>query len=506
MHNIKLDKWIVPIGVFLCGVVLVPQARDPGAMPRYIIWCLIVLLSVGFLRVGKIHIFALAYLGFTALSYFNAVNKSEWLFATLVAALSILYLSVHIDKDLLVKSMILLGAVLAIWFWAEAYYTDAYYTDASKASSLLSKGPMRQENLFSAACFFMIPFCLYALKEGFWKKISYIVIIAMLLNILLLQAKSVYLATFIVFIPYLYCKSYTKAPILFVAASIIGLSVLIAIVFIWPVDWLLEHPSMRMRTHFWSVTADMIRPTGAGNWLIEYPHYAQNIDWSWVDGIKNPMNLVPKHPHNDFLWIWAEIGIFGLLSYLCMLGYALWSARKKTYLLIGIVGYMIISCFSGLRERPFALLILFTYIAMACERTIPVRRTDLITTVLVFAIVVFGFRLRASIYNKDLQKGKWSQVIEKTAGYSVFSTLSHCGVPWHWWSGMYYEKTGNRELAIMNFRRAYKYNPYSIHVLGGMGKVAILERRKDTAKMYFKKVLKIHPENKEAKGYLRILK
>ena len=494
--------------MFLCGIVLIPQARDPSAMPRYIIWCVMVLLLVGTLKVGKIHIFALGYLICTILSGLNAVNKSEWLYVMLTTALMVIYLSVHIDKKLLAKSMILLGVLFAVWFWIEACNTGRWDVVAGK---FLCSGPMRQENLFSATCFFMIPFCMYAIKEGFWKRISYIVITAMSVNILLIQARGVYLAVFIIFLSYLCYKLFKKTSLWFIVLSLFSVSGLAAAVYIFPFDDLVNTDSLRMRFQFWAVTLDMITKgnvcgIGAGNWLIEYPHYAQNIDWSWLNDSVTPANLVPKHPHNDFLWIWSEIGLTGFLCYIGMIGYALWSARKQAYLLVGITGYIIISCFSGLRERPFAGLILMTYITLACERTIPIRKTDLITTVLIFAIVVFGFRLRASCYNKNLQTGTWGQVEEKFKAYSVFSTLSHAGVPWHWWSGMYHFKVGNKPVAITRFKKAYEYNPYSIHVLGGMGKAAMLEGKNDLAKSYFKKVLGIYPEDKEAKEYLGILK
>ena len=480
--------YIVPLGVLLCGTVLVPQARDPSAMPRYIIWCVMVLLSLGSLRVGRVHIFALGYLAFTIFSGVNAVNKSEWLCVVLQTTLMVVYLSVFIDEDLMAKTMILLGVIFAIYFWIEVY----------NLGDFSGCGLMRQKSFFAAACFFVIPFCMY----GVWPRLSRAVLVAMVVNIILIGSRASYLALAVATGVVAVKKFRWYIPV--IALVVLG------IVAFWQKGLLLDTASFQLRIEFWAITAKMLKENnicgiGAGNWLIEYWHYAQGIDWSWLNDVTTPLNIVPKHPHNDFLWIWAEIGLTGFLFYLGMFGYALWSARKKTYLLVGILGYMAIACFSGLRERPFACLILMTYISLACEKTIPIKRTDLITTMLVFAVVVFGFRLRASCYNRNLQRGTWAQIGEKTRAFSTFSTLYHAGVPWHWWSGMYYLKCQNKEMAIAHFKQAYTYNPYSIHVLGGMGKAAILEGNVPLAKTYFERVLDIYPEDKEAQNFLRML-
>jgi O-antigen ligase/Flp pilus assembly protein TadD len=65
------------------------------------------------------------------------------------------------------------------------------------------------------------------------------------------------------------------------------------------------------RYGFWKVSAWMIRDhpwigVGLTNWEKEYPKYLEVL-WG---------NKVPRRPHNDYLWVAAELGIFGIFAYL----------------------------------------------------------------------------------------------------------------------------------------------------------------------------------------------
>ena len=70
------------------------------------------------------------------------------------------------------------------------------------------------------------------------------------------------------------------------------------------------------RLALWRRTLEMVadRPimgTGAGNWRLAYPAYSR--------GDMMDARTVPHRPHNDLLWIWAEMGTVGLGLYLYLL-------------------------------------------------------------------------------------------------------------------------------------------------------------------------------------------
>ena len=206
------------------------------------------------------------------------------------------------------------------------------------------------------------------------------------------------------------------------------------------------------------------------------------------------MNETFRFPHNDFLWVWSEIGL-GIIFYVGMFAYALWSAKK--YLVIGLLGYIVIAFFTPLADRTFPLVMMTVYIAMSCKRK-PINQPQLLISILIFAMVVFGFRFRSSYWNKKVRKAKTPQaVLDAANGYSVFSTLTYTNFPWFWWKAKANFQLGNED-CIEQYRRAFRYSPYDIYVLNGMGLSYILEDNMGKANGFFKIALDICPDFKAA--------
>ena len=79
------------------------------------------------------------------------------------------------------------------------------------------------------------------------------------------------------------------------------------------------------RLTLWGHTWEMIqdRPlvgVGIGNWQFVYPLYdaGQTIDTS----------ALPRRPHNDYLWIWSELGLPGILVHVWILCLAVYQATR----------------------------------------------------------------------------------------------------------------------------------------------------------------------------------
>lgn len=77
--------------------------------------------------------------------------------------------------------------------------------------------------------------------------------------------------------------------------------------------------NVEKRLYYWSNTWQMIQENpllgvGAGNWKINFPQYG--LDQS-DPNLRNAITHIQR-PHNDFLWLWAETGILGMLLYMAL--------------------------------------------------------------------------------------------------------------------------------------------------------------------------------------------
>ena len=486
-----LKKWTPVIGTFLCAIVLTTFTRDRALTSRHLIWCaitIVLVFSTREIKIGKVHFFVLGWLFFSLFSGLYAINKAEWLNAVLRIVLVISYLSVvEIDKKLFSKAMIVLGLVFVAYFWY----------DYSKVPNFAHcRGLMMQRNTWAAAHFFIIPFCYYAIRERFWRKLSSLVIILMITNIILLASRSAMLALTVSVFTLMVLNRRLRPYIL------VSTVITIVLVSYFLGSRILEDDSIRTRLVQWKPTLTMIYKNplgvGAGNWWIQFPNYAPNIDYR--DAY---LTESFRFPHNDFLWIWSESGHLGFIGYLGMFLFALYSAWKKKAIpwIIGILGCMAIAFFSCSYERVFPTLMAVTFISMSCDMK-PVRQPRILITALVFAMVVFGFRFRAAYWNKKLRladdKQDWSLVLDASYGGSVFSTLDHEGHPWQWWRGISNLKLGRYNMAVESLQIAYQQNPYNVQVLNGMGSVYGMYGEYGQSIKYFNEALRICPAYKEA--------
>ncbi len=108
--------------------------------------------------------------------------------------------------------------------------------------------------------------------------------------------------------------------------------------------------------------ANPLLGVGLGQWRLVFPVYgkAQKFRKS-DDGLAE---IFFQRPHNDFIWVLSESGILGVLSYMAILGIAVFYALKIFFksddadnralaicMLFGIIGYMVIAFFSFPKER-----------------------------------------------------------------------------------------------------------------------------------------------------------
>lgn len=490
-----MKKYILPIGILLCGTVLSTSAYDQALTSRHLIWCLVTIALAVTSKDARVNVMALCYLAFVFVSGLFAANISEWFYVALRAMLFVTYLSiVKIDRKLLAKTVILLGVIYIIYFWID-YSRVGNFPEC--------KGLMKQRNYWAFAHFLVIPFCYYAVKNNIWKKVAVMVGLLMVTNILLLASRTALVALFAAgcasMVDLAGIRGWTRRDKTWAVASVVALVVIMCFL---PWGKILNSKSMHYRMEQWKPTVVMIvdNPAGVGNWHIEFPAYAAGIDYPDAFDKENF-----RFPHNDYLWIFAEIGILGGLCYIAMFGVAIREAfrNKETWLLMALCGYMASAMFTAHHERPFASMMIATLLAGYGQK-INLPRTILIF--LVGALVVFGYRHRSNVWNKKLRHADgWQEVIECTKGRSVFSTLTFTGLPYDWWEGTALLKLNKPEQAAPILKRAYYLNPNNVHVINGFGISKAINKDSEGAEKQFNRALEICPDFKDAKDNLNAL-
>lgn len=494
----KAQNWILVIGVLLCGTYLSKPAFDQALTSRYIIWCgfAMLLLVCLFLRKPNIHFSSISValillLIAECLSGLFAVNQSEWLYhvlRTFLMVFTVFYIA-ESNKKYLIRTIIVLGAV---------YFCIAQYEFIS-TSYVDSKGIFCNRNSWAIAHFLVIPFCFMEKK---WKWFARIVAIGMTVNLFLLMTRSVLLGLGVFwFVVFVLEKRLRKYLILvFVPA------VLAVIFFRW--DRLINLESLSQRKEIWTATMRMFidNPCGIGTgnwWLAIFPYLKDvNLPNAFSSGVL-------RHPHNDFFWIGAESGYLGLTAYLGLFYFAIRRAIKNrnTWVASGLFGCMAIAFFSSfLRERAFLSFLLCVLIAFTLKNqgiTFVSSRALFVTCFIILSLfsIDLYYRHRSLCFQtKLLKSNRWEYALTE-GGFSIFSTLSFEGIPWHWYRGI--AKDRLKQDALNEFEIAYKYSPYNVHVLNGLG--TSYGRRGDliSAKECFLSALEIHPDLKKSQMNLK---
>lgn len=246
------------------------------------------------------------------------------------------------------------------------------------------KGLMLHKNEFSNALLMLMPFLAFGIYrfKGAWRWVFVIAMVALLVMVLLLKTRAVWLgivlALFVVAVVLVLRPAsfgirpmYRNALATLLVGGVLGLGWIFSMdapedpyAIISRIQSVGDFGSRDniWRLRVWQGTVDMIRDNpvlgvGPGNWRLAYYPYVKGV-------FDNIQQVNWAQPHNDFLWIFAEKGIGGILLYLAFLGTLfamIWQiiARSERFehrmmaLLsaAGLVGFLTISFFSFPYDR-----------------------------------------------------------------------------------------------------------------------------------------------------------
>jgi len=521
------------------------------------------------------------------ISSINAVNVREAVFHTfktggLMLFMFFVYTSVRsntMGRVVIIKAFIL--ATLAFLLIGTYQLTQSDFSIFFKAKSNYGyyltqalwdvKSTMANKNPFSSFLYLSIPFISYgimSLKKG-WRIIS---IITLLLNIIfigLMVSKTAWISLIVffgvcvvlLFLFLFYLMPKQAGLKLSVVQNILVLSTPIVVVFsiflfvsksesnfanvikdkvlqvVNPSEQLKQKSkdnpsSMEMRVIAWSKTFRMIEDNpilgvGPGHWRICFPEYGiDEFNQEIRDGVTHF-----QRPHNDFLWIAAEVGVLGLLIYLAIYLFVLYTAFRNFIESIGhdkrilngllfasLIGYIVVLAVSFSRERVphnvislamFAIVLFDRYGNVEFGRKQANRKFVIL---IVGAILVFsigntylswqfyqGDKTALAIkYYKEVRKN-WRMVLRSASKEDgSFYTLDPFGTPLSYYKGTAKHQSGDRKMAHKYYLESYSVHPNHLLVLNNLGTSYDIKGEHDKAIEYYEKALDISPRYYES--------
>ncbi len=509
----KLEPYVLIVGLILLSTVVSTKTMDQQTTIRFLIWSLLtaVLLlfhiakgcpSVGLS--GRLIIPAfIGYLLFAAFSLYGALNpiKGYYEIAKIFLMLLTLCLVVPIirdNKDIIIKLITATALAMSLL----CFHKFLYVTNIDTVYGRMGN-PMGNRNPWAASQVLLLPFCIYAAIKyrQEWQFLGICTSTLIVVNLFIILNRTSVLA-------------------LAVGATILGLSsrhardytiaaLIIIITCCLCTPSFLDTDSMYARSQVWGQTLNLIAEApwfgvGVNNWEIEIPRYAASID---IMGVFK--RLFYQRPHNDYLWVLSETGVFGFTCYMLVFLLAIYYCiRSKNVLaLIVLSAYMIIAFFSFPKERAYhsfiwVLALAFALVDMPVRERLAAKsiwlRSCLATVPLSLVIILFTIYFTSETHIKLLTgystTNQWDKVINEGKKISPYCTLDVYTIPVTWYMSGAYHQLGMQDHALRYARESLRYNLNNIYVLDRLGCLLDNIFEYDAALSCFTKALKIRPK------------
>ena len=566
-----IPQWIFLIGILVTSLAFSNKIIDPTHLPRYLTTSVFLFLTLILIVLSKkekkikidlILILYFIYVFFELISSFWANTKSESYYDSskvllgFIVFLIVIYFNNNIENflkylSILSIAIILIGFIIFIFQTRriEHINKDVLYEVSGISGS---------KNLFSSFLFLLIPFAIYgAILHK--KSLRYVSIFAATISlgiIIFLQSRAVWIGfvatvftAILLLITFLRKKSkslkyfsYFLIPILLIGFIVTiyylrgDINSFISRINIFDYN---NTASSRNRLFLWDRTFCFYKShfwfgVGAGNWQVFFQSCP--LGGFYVGDMHN--NTIQR-PHNDFIWVLSEIGIFGFLAYLSFHILLITKSIKTVFrsnannepfqnivFISFLIGFMAISFFTFPRERlehiiysNLLLGTIFYKIKRTSRETIifpeyKIKQIFLIIPIILIFSIIFKIshdRIRGEFHMRNYyyykRKLEWKNAEERSKlALSKFYTLDPFSIPINWYLGTAQVNQNNIDDAFENFKIAAKMNPYNVHILNSLAsafeitaKTHNVPARHYWAKKHYLDALIISPRFDEAK-------
>jgi O-antigen ligase len=392
--------------------------------------------------------------------------------------------------------------------------------------------PFGHKNLVSGGLMLCLPFLgLAALRDyGVWQKGALVVAAIILIEIFVLRTRAAWLATLVGLLAvmaglYMHRAEQKILRIKTLAVvAVAGIAVMLMLVSIPSSGEKLTDPgNLQNRFWFWENSVQMMQEyplgVGPGHWRSYLPKYG--LDRA-DNRVQNGITTINR-PHNDYLWVGAELGWAGLLVYLLFFGSGLWGVHKlfglaaekdrAAVLLFGLVSLMVFSITDFPLERAEHQFLLAAMMAILCSGAVKIgpelRLPSAAPLVLMGGILLWsaGFmytRFQSGVAAMEVLKANERKDPMRIVP-AVDNTISSAfNVDFYGNPIVYFRGLGNNALkrfdeAEQDFMNALELHPHHIISMNQLGNVYKNQQRYEEALLWFNKAVAIAPEFVQAK-------
>lgn len=515
-------------------------------------------LEFGFLRLRLFKVFAF-YLFIVIISIFWAINPAESYFdiiktlfslITLVFATA-LFVRYENFRQLISKGFIISTIVAGVNGLFQYLQISPVDTAGEMFSSLYEIGGiMGHKNQFAISLFLLMPFSIFGIYtfRKTWLVLSIFSLVIIMMNIVLLQTRSVWVAMLIYIFAAVVLVSFSRQkgsepkktrwyrhPIFVAATSFVVIAVLVFSLqsqetrnlFGYKISSLinLESHDNQGRLDVWEATFHMIGDApvtgvGAGNWKINIPIYIADTHGQ---SYKNW-----NQPHNDFLWVLSEKGIFGLLAYLAIFGFVFYygvrtfaknrgKAEGVFYMLLlsALVGYFALALVSFPYERvnhQVVLMIMFAAILAGYiksgEKTGQMPRKATATIFILIAILLpvslfysstaWNSKKSVRLVYAAIEHDNPNAVIKYASdALNSWVSIDEQTTPIYKHRGTAYSMLGRQREALADLEKARKAHPYHVNTLVNLATIYAKNRQFAKAIEYYESAMRLFPKNQQ---------
>lgn len=391
-------------------------------------------------------------------------------------------------------------------------------------------GTMTHSNIFSECILFSLPFIVIARKQlrRTWKCLPMIALLLSILLIIVAQTRAVWVGTaagFLVVLLFLAKNKHLSFFTILLKNNVnwVLLSIIIVVsVFIlflkneW--DQVYSHiisllkldPSLR--DYLWKSTIPIVKSNflfgvGPGNWRFHIP-------------VVN--HIAYQRPHNDYLWVFAESGVFAFIAFAGIFLYTILKLLKniKTAqkdnlpvlytLLFGIIAYCTDSFFAFPKERPYLLILLallFAYTHSLIPEKPLLKVSPRLFSAIALVIAIFSSwfcwnRMQGEITNKriidqaSLSPSEKMDLLKKIKLF--YYSADPFSMPIKSLEGSIWIDIGNFENAKSCYLDAHTMAPLNPEICINIGSISEMTSDRSTSRTFYNKALAIEPWNVQA--------